>query len=308
MRVAVIVPVCNAEKWLPQFLSALQMQRPTPDTVLFIDSASDDNTVSLLRNEEFPVHCITRCEFNHGGTRRLGSELVGADVCVYLTQDAILHSPDAIEKLVAPFAEDALIGVSYGRQLPHSNAGLIGAHARSFNYPAISHTRALTDAPIFGVKTCFTSDSFCAYRVSALKEIGGFPHCVIGTEDAHVAARLLLAGKKVHYAADSCVYHSHDYTLTKQFRRYFDIGVFYGREHWIRASFGSAGGEGLRFLASEVAYLMQHRAIRLLPYALLQNAAKILGYRLGKLERKLPMSLKMRISMNQNFWSQDSGS
>lgn len=304
MKVAVIVPVCNAAKWLPQFLPALQAQRPTPDTVLFIDSASDDNTVPVLRAAGFNVHGISRREFNHGGTRQLGSELVDADVCVYLTQDAILQSPDAIARIVTPFATDAQICISYGRQLPHLDAGPLGTHARTFNYAPTSHTRSYQDATSYGVKTCFTSDSFCAYRLSALREIGGFPTYVIGTEDAYVAARTILAGKKVHYAADACVYHSHDYTLVQQFRRHFDIGVFYGSEHWIRVNFGSASGEGLRFVASEIAYLVQHRVIQLIPYSLLQNAAKILGYRLGKLEQNLPIWLKKKISMNQNFWSQ----
>ena len=305
MKVAVIIPVCNAAKWLPQFLPALQAQQPAPDEVLFIDSESDDNTVSILRNAGFAVHAITRRDFNHGGTRRLGSELVAADICVFLTQDALLQSPYAIARLVAPIFEHCDIGVSYGRQLPHRDAGPLGTHARTFNYPGTSHTRSISDAPTYGVKTCFTSDSFCAYRVAALREVGGFPPAVIGTEDAYVAARMLIAGKKIHYAADACVYHSHEYTLVQQFRRYFDIGVFYGREKWIRANFGSAGGEGLRFVASEIAYLMQHHAARQVPYALLQNVAKVLGYRLGKLEPKLPLALKKKFGMNPNFWNQD---
>lgn len=306
MRVAVIIPVCNAAKWLPQFLPALQAQQPAPDEVLFIDSASDDNTVSTIRSTGFDVHVIARRDFNHGGTRQLGIELITADICVFLTQDAILQSSDAIARLVAPIVEHRDIGVSYGRQLPHCTTGPLGSHARIFNYPEIFHTRSLVDAQTYGLKTCFTSDSFCAYRVSALRDVCGFPLCVIGTEDAYVAACMLIAGKKVHYAADACVYHSHDYTLAQQFRRYFDIGVFYGREGWIRANFGSAGGEGLRFTLSEMTYLLQRRAAKLLPYALLQNAAKVLGYCLGKLESRLPLTLKQKISMNPNFWRQDS--
>lgn len=305
MKVAVIIPVCNAANWLPQFLPALQAQQPEPDTVLFIDSASDDDTALMLRTAGYSVHSVPRADFNHGGTRHLGSELVSADISVFLTQDAILNTSDAIAKLVSPIMEDTRVGVSYGRQLPHKSARLLGAHTRTFNYPPASHTRILSDAALYGMKTCFTSDSFCAYRVSALREVGGFPRCVIGTEDTYVAARMLLIGYKVHYAADSCVRHSHDYTLTEQFCRYFDIGVFYGREHWIRANFGSAGAEGLKFVWSEFAYLWRCRAVHLVPYALLHNVAKILGYRLGKLERKLPRWLKRRISMNPNYWNQD---
>lgn len=305
MKVAVIVPVCDAAKWLPIFLPALQDQQPTPNAVLFIDSASDDSTADLIRAAGFAVHSITRRDFNHGGTRRLATELVDADIYVFLTQDALLHSHDAVAKLVSPFTQLADIGISYGRQLPHHNGQPLGTHARLFNYPTTSQSRSLDDAAVLGVKTCFSSDSFCAYRRKALQEIGGFPHCVIGTEDAYIAGRMLIAGWKVHYAADACVRHSHDYTLLQQFRRYFDIGVFYGREKWLADQFGSAGSEGLRFVRSEIAYLVQQGATQLIPYALLQNVAKMAGYRLGKLEKRLPAYLKKTISMNSNFWRQD---
>ena len=127
------------------------------------------------------------------------------------------------------------------------------ARARRFNYPPLSRTKRLADAAELGIKTCFSSDSFAAYRHAALKAVGGFPADVIGTEDAHVAGRLLLAGWAVRYEADARVHHSHDYGLLEEMRRYFDIGVFYGRERWIAEHFGRAGGEGRRFLRSELA-------------------------------------------------------
>ncbi|MET1080084.1 MAG: glycosyltransferase family 2 protein, partial [Pseudomonas sp.] len=122
-------------------------------------------------------------------------------------------------------------------------------------------------------------------------------------EDAYVAARLLLAGWAVRYAADAQVHHSHDYPLLAEFRRYFDIGVFYGREAWIGQAFGRAGGEGRRFVQAEVAALRQAGAWSRLPEVLLRNALKLLGYRLGHLERHLPRRLKRRISLYPGYWA-----
>ncbi len=305
MKTAVIVLTCNATAWLDQFIPALQAQTPAPDEVLVIDSSSNDTTVSVFCDAGYRVQVIPRGDFNHGGTRRLATELVDADVYVFLTQDALLCGPEALMKLVTPFDEYPDIGLSYGRQLPHVNARPLGGHARLFNYPDSSRTKSLADAGELGIKTCFASDSFAAYRRTALDQVGGFPPCVIGTEDTYVAGRMLRAGWKVHYEAGACVYHSHDYALLAQFRRYFDIGVFYGRERWIAEAFGAAGGEGSRFAQSEVRYLIEQKRPWLIPYALLQNAAKLAGYRVGMLERHLPVGLKKRISMNSNFWSQD---
>lgn len=103
------------------------------------------------------------------------------------------------------------------------------------------------------------------YRRSALEAVGGFPADVIGSEDAYVAARMLLAGWKVQYAASAQVYHSHDYRLMDEFHRYFDIGVFYGREPWIRQAFGDAGGEGKRYVLAELRALREANALHRAP-------------------------------------------
>ncbi|HBP5291753.1 TPA: glycosyltransferase family 2 protein [Pseudomonas aeruginosa] len=219
-----------------------------------------------------------------------------------LAQDAIPASPDSFANLLDELYAEADIGVAYGRQLPHPGAGLLGAQARRFNYPPESRSKRLADASELGIKTCFSSDSFSAYRSDALAAVGGFPEDVIGSEDAYVAARLLQAGYAVRYAASAEVYHSHDYRLLEEFRRYFDIGVFYGRERWIRAAFGGAGGEGKRYVLAEIQALRAAGALYRVPEIALRSAFKLLGYRLGQLERHLPVALKRRISMFPGYW------
>ena len=66
---------------------------------------------------------------------------------------------------------------------------------------------------------------------------------------------MLLKGYKVAYSADAAVLHSHNYSMKQEFKRYFDLGVFLEKEHWILDTFGKAEGEGLRFVRSELAYL-----------------------------------------------------
>ncbi|RPV98181.1 hypothetical protein IPC785_24605 [Pseudomonas aeruginosa] len=234
--------------------------------------------------------------------RELSGQQVEADALIYLTQDAIPASPDSFANLLDELYAEADIGVAYGRQLPHPGAGLLGAQARRFNYPPESRSKRLADASELGIKTCFSSDSFSAYRSDALAAVGGFPEDVIGSEDAYVAARLLQAGYAVRYAASAEVYHSHDYRLLEEFRRYFDIGVFYGRERWIRAAFGGAGGEGKRYVLAEIQALRAAGALYRVPEIALRSAFKLLGYRLGQLERHLPVALKRRISMFPGYW------
>lgn len=298
-----IVPTLDAGKLWDDWLTAFERQTLRPARRLVIDSGSTDDTVARAQARGFHVCMIPKCEFNHGGTRQLGVRMLpDAEIIVFLTQDALLAGPEAMARLVAAF-EDPRVGAAYGRQLPHRNARPIGAHARLFNYPPESRVRSLDDRRRFGLKTVFISNSFAAYRRSALAEAGGFPVDTIMNEDTHVAGKLLLRGWKLAYRADAEVHHSHDYGYRDELKRYFDIGVFHAEASWLRENFGSAEGEGARFVLSELRYLAG-RAPWLIPSALLRTGLKWLGFRLGSsLHRTLPLFLKRRVSLHPAYWS-----
>lgn len=298
--VHVVVPTLNAAACWQRFSSALTACID-PAQVLIIDSQSTDGTASLAQSCGFRVHSIPRAEFDHGATRQLAANILpGADILVYLTQDAILSGPDAVSRLVAAF-DDPSIAVAYGRQLPRIGAGAIESHARFFNYPDQSSVRDLNDRRRMGFKAIFVSNSFAAYRRSALIEAGGFPSGIIFGEDTFTAGKLLVAGYRIAYVAEAAVYHSHGYSWLQELKRYFDIGVLHSRERWLLDTFGGPGGEGRRFVPSELRYLLR-ADLGKVPSALVRTGLKYIGYHLGKKEKKLPAGVKRRLSMNGAYW------
>ena len=301
-KIGLIVPTLNAGKLWGAWLQAFAAQTRKPDYLLLIDSSSSDDTVAQARELGFDVQVIAKAEFNHGSTRQSGvTSLADADIIVFLTQDALLASPDAIEKLVAAF-DDKQVGAAYGRQLPHRDAGPIGAHARLFNYPAHSQVRGLADREQFGIKTVFISNSFAAYRRDALLEAGGFPIDTIMNEDTFAAGKMLLKGWKIAYRSDAQVFHSHDYGFVDEFKRYFDIGVFHAHTPWLQQTFGGASGEGLRFVASEMRYLLRH-APWLILSATLRTGLKWLGYKLGgAMHQHLSRRVNSYFSLHKAYW------
>lgn len=300
--IGLVVPVLNAGRHLDAFLGSLERQTIRPATFLAIDSSSTDDTVERLRAFGAEVLVIPRAEFDHGGTRqRALTYLPELDVVAFATQDVIFADEFALERLVAPFS-DPLVGAAYGRQIAHKNARAIEIHSREFNYPAEGHVRSRADIAVYGFRSTFLSNAFSAYRPSALMAVGGFPRRSIFGEDSYVTAKLILAGWRIAYQADARVHHSHDYTIAEEFRRYFDIGVFHSREPWIRESFGGASGEGMQFVRSELSFLLR-TAPGLIPSALVRTCAKYAAYRLGRMEAKLPPSLKRRLSMSRGFWN-----
>jgi rhamnosyltransferase len=279
--VTICIPTLNASKQWDEFIRSLRSQNVAPANVIVVDSESSDNTAELAERAGFCVVRIARKDFNHGGTRQLAaSSAPKSDVLVYLTQDVVLANPDALRSLLQPFADES-VGAVYGRQLPHKGAGPIEAHARSFNYPADSEVRTMEFARQRGFKAIFFSDSFGAYRRKALEAVGGFPLDANFGEDTIVAARLMLGGWKIAYAADAEVFHSHAHTIREDFRRYMHVGQLHASQPWMIERFGEATGEGLKFVKSELHYLTR-TAPHLIPSAVIRTAGKILGYRLGR--------------------------
>ncbi|MGZ5043787.1 MAG: glycosyltransferase family 2 protein [Methylobacter sp.] len=300
-KVGLIIPTLNAGSLWESWLKAFARQTRKPDCLLVIDSSSSDGTVALARAHGFEVQVISRSEFNHGGTRQFGVNMLAEmDIIVFLTQDALLAKPDAIERLLEAF-DDQQVGAAYGRQLPHRNAGPIAAHARLFNYPAESQLRSLNDRTRFGIKTAFISNSFAAYRRNALMQVSGFPVDTIMNEDTYVAGKMLVSGWKIAYCADAHVFHSHDYGFMDEFKRYFDIGVFHTHTAWLQQTFGGASGEGLRFVISEMRYLMKRTPL-LIPSAVLRTGLKWLGFKLGALHQRLPPAILRRVSLHKTYW------
>lgn len=160
----------------------------------------------------------------------------------------------------------------------------------------------MEDAKKWGIKTAFVSDSFAAYRRKALEEVGGFPLNVILSEDTYVAAKMLLDGWNIFYCAEAKVYHSHDYAIVEEFKRYFDIGVFHAREKWIQKKFGEAEKEGRRFILSEINYISRKGNPVKICEVLGRMIIKYVGYTCGRYEEIIPNKIKTCLSMTSNFW------
>lgn len=300
LKVACVVPVCNGKSDLLRLLDSLDKQKAAFD-VLVVDSSSTDGSQQLAFERADKVVVIDAKEFNHGGTRqKMVNKNSEYDVFVFLTQDAYLDDVYAIKNIVRYF-ENHIVGAVCGRQLPHHDATLLAAHARLFNYPTQTEYKSLKDAAVLGIKTPFMSNSFAAYRRVSLMEIGGFPSDVILSEDMYVAAKVLLAGYDVVYAGDACCRHSHNYTMLEEFKRYFDVGVFHDKERWIRNVFGGAGGEGFKYVKSELKFIGLKR-FYLWPSCFVRNALKLLGYKLGQHAEKMPVVIRKKLSMHSYYW------
>lgn len=301
MTIGVLVPTLNAGSLWKEFLDNIETQSVKITRKVILDSGSKDSTVILAKEYGYQVLTIGKKDFDHGYARQiLANNSCETDIYIYLTQDCILANRDSIKYLIEAF-KDPKVAIAYGRQLPRKEAGLLESHARLFNYPAVSKVKSLDDKYTMGIKTASCSNSFAAYRKEALQDVGGFPHNSIFGEDVIVGGQMLLKGWKIAYVAEAEGYHSHDYNAVEEFRRYFDIGVFHKTNDWLLKEFGSASGEGIKFIKSELNTIFKNNPLLLLKMST-STAAKWLGYKLGLNFKKLPHNFPRMFSMHRSYW------
>ena len=280
-KVAIVIPTCNAGREFVRLLAEIAQQSLPIAYKLVIDSSSTDGTADVAKKYGWQVRSIPRAEFSHGGTRQMAVEMLSEDIeiVVFLTQDVRLPDRHSLEKLVGSFA-DCRVTAAYGRQLPHEGASIYAAVDREFNYPVVSRTKSMADSRELGIKTAFLSDSFAAYRVQDLVAIGGFPKINI-CEDMYVAGKLLLAGKHIAYVAEAEARHSHEPKLKDMWKRYRAMGGFQRKNPWIKESFGSAGGEGMRLVRYQIRRIGTEKGIWGIVKIIVYDLIKIISFTCG---------------------------
>lgn len=304
MRVSLIIPTLNAERFIEDLIVRFKRQTIPPAEVIVVDSSSEDRTVGIATEMGCKTITIERKAFDHGGTRNLGAKICAGEVLVFMTQDAMPVDDRFLENLVRPLVDlaDPLIVASFGQQLARDDAVPPEKFARLFNYPGKGMVKSREDLPRLGIKAFFFSDVCSAVKKREFEAVGGFPEKIIMNEDMILAAKLILQGHKVAYVPEAAVWHSHNYSVAQQFRRYFDIGASFSMNRWL-LEYARAEGEGFRFVKEQLAWLLRHRHYRWIPHALALTLAKYAGYKLGLIEERLPVSLKRRFSLHRLFWA-----
>lgn len=297
--VSIVIPTLNAEQHIRNLLESLLSQTVRSE-ILVIDSSSRDRTVEIAQSLRIRTELIGRDVFDHGGTRNLGVAMTSGDIVVFLTQDVVPAGRDLIGNLVQPF-QDERVALSYGRQVAKADATPVERFTRSFNYPGEPHIKGRADVEKLGIKTFYCSNACSAIRRRAFDEVGGFPSPIIMNEDMMMAAKLIIRGYSIAYQSSAAVFHSHNYSLLEQCRRYFDIGVSLDRNRWV-LGYARPEGEGLRFMREQARSLLGTGQWYWIPYGIAEGIVKLLGYRLGLNERRIPRWMTMGLTMHRHFW------
>ena len=306
MDIDVIIPLYKPGKELFLLLDKLQEQTVPVQNIILLNTEEKYfsqliyGTRFLEQYKNVKVYHLSKKEFDHGRTRRMGVTKSKAPVFVMMTQDAMPADQYLLEHLTARLKER--VAVAYARQLPAKDCNVVEAYTRSFNYPDTSRIKSLEDVPELGIKTFFCSNVCAAYRRDVYEELGGFVKATIFNEDMIYAATAVKAGYAVSYEADAKVIHSHNYTHMQQLHRNFDLGVSQAQHPEIFAKVPSES-EGRKMVRNVTAYLKREHMLGKIPYFYLQCFCKYTGYLLGKNYRRLPNRLVLALTNDKEYWN-----
>lgn len=309
MSVDIIIPVYKPDKQLFTLVERLQKQTVPVQNIILMNTEEKYfeqlvyGTRFLEQNRNVKVFHLSKREFDHGRTRHTGVCKSCSEIFVMMTQDAMPADPYLLENLLDSLTDG--VAVAYARQLSREDASPAEKYMRKFNYPAQSRIKTIEDLPQLGIKTYFCSNVCAAYRRDIYDELGGFIRHTIFNEDMIYAAGAMKAGYAVAYNAQARVIHSHNYTNGQQFHRNFDLGVSQADHPEVFEGIPSEA-EGKRMVLDTASWLRRNGMLRKIPHLYIQSACKYAGYLLGKNYRKLPRSLTVSLSMNREYWDQES--
>ena len=211
-RADVVILTYHPDERFTECIRRFKKQAEPPGHIYVVNTRTDCFPEEVERMEGVTVKHIDWEEFDHGATRDMGFSLSDAGIVIFMTQDALPADKELTANLVRPLLDSEKIGISYARQLPAKDCGMIERYTRNFNYPNESRVKGQEDISELGIKTFFCSDVCAAYKRSIYQEMGGFIRHTIFNEDMIMAAKMVRAGYQIAYAAEARVVHSHNYT------------------------------------------------------------------------------------------------
>ena len=225
MKVEIICPLYKAANYVLDLHNSLLSQKNVQiSKISYVLTESTDDTEKILKEHDIAYTLIKEKEFSHSLTRESIALSSDSDIVVFVTQDIKPANENWLSNLISPIVNGEVVAC-YSRQI--SKYKNIEKYTREKNYPQNSFVVGKDDIAQLGLKTFFFSDAASAIKTSVFKELNGYDGKDLPTnEDMYIAHKIIMAGYKIKYCADSVVYHSHKFSLKQLYARYYKFGQF----------------------------------------------------------------------------------
>lgn len=281
MTIDIICPLYKAEKYIENLHKSLLMQENVEiNNIKYILTASTDNTENILKELNINYEKIQPTEFSHSLTREKAAKESSADIIVFITQDIIIKDKLWLYYLTKDI-EEGVCDETYSRQIAKDNG--IEKYTREINYPEQSKIVTKNDVEKLGIKAFFSSDASSAIKREIFEKINYYDGKDLPTsEDMYITYKLIMNGYKVKYCADSVIYHSHDYGVKENYKKYYDIGKFFKQNSFLdEYNVNKAGGGMAKYVLKRA---IQDKNWNVLLKFIPNMASRFIGMQRGKIK------------------------
>ena len=279
MNVEIICPLYNAEDYILELDRNIKKQENVEiSKISYILTESKDNTENILKEINANYTKLKKEEFSHSTARENVAIKSNSDILVFITQDIEIRNNNWLEKLVEPIIKGDAVA-AYSRQITKYNN--IEKYTRECNYPDKSSIKSKEDIEKYGLKTFFFSDAASAIKTEVFKELKGYDGKKLPiSEDMYIAYKIIMAGYKIQYCADSIIYHSHKFTIKQIYERYKLTGQFF-KENSYLDKYGTTGS-GAELAKYILKRIFQDHNFKLLFRYPFDMGARYIGMKVGK--------------------------
>lgn len=283
MKVDIICPLYKAENYIENLNKTLLMQKKVDiGKIRYVVTKSNDNTSKILKKIGVDFKEIEPEDFSHSLTRENELRESNADIIVFITQDIIIKDDMWLYNLVNPIINGEC-EASYSRQIAKDNG--IEKYTRELNYPKQSRIFTKEDVETLGIKAFFSSDASSAIKRDIFIKLNGYDGKKIPTsEDMYITYKLIMNGYKVKYCSDSVIYHSHNYGIKENYKKYYDIGRFFKQNSYLNQYKVNKSGGGMAIYILKRA--LQDKNIGVLIKFIPNMASRFIGMQMGRANGK----------------------
>lgn len=202
MKISVVIPVYNEEKYIKKCLESLQKGQRKPDEILVVDGGSTDRTVDIVK--KMGVLVLHNPRKNAACGRNIGILKAKGDIVAFTDGDCIAH-PGWLATIEKEFEDSDADGIG-GKVVAADPVNDIEEYWNHLQLEIIMNFGNVR----YQVEERTLTDSFitanCAYRRKFLWEMKGFNQWFANNgEDVELSWRALAKGAKLVYVPEAVV-------------------------------------------------------------------------------------------------------
>ena len=228
MKISIICPIYNGKDYIEKLHNNILNQKLKDNQSLqisYVLTRSKDKSEQILKELNCNYTLIEPKNFSHSTTREMMAEKADGEIIVFISQDIKIKNNIWLQNLINSIINGEC-EASFSRQIGEDNT--IEKYTRERNYPSESRIVSKKDIDKYQIRTFFYSDASSAVLTKVYRELKAYDGKKMPTnEDMYFAYKLINAGYRIKYCADSEVYHSHQFTFKQLYKRYYDTGVFF---------------------------------------------------------------------------------